>query len=101
MMRPLKTACALSIEDAFVDFVAGAVRFGVIEDGVIIDVLRAVDNVQAVEGGVRAFGQHGVGVVAHQRAAQRNGMRREIGAAAQLRLQRGNVKGLDDSRWIL
>ena len=61
-------------------------------DGVVVDVLRAVDDVQAVERGLGAFGEHGVDVVAHQRAAERNGVRGEVGAAAELRLHGGDVE---------
>src|ERR1035437_8131461 len=66
----------LAVENALVEFVAGAVRLGVIDDRMIVDVLRAVDDVEAVQGGVGACRQGGVGVVADQRAAERNGVRR-------------------------
>src|SRR5664279_5140943 len=46
----------LAVEDALVEFVAGAVRHGVVDQGVIVDVLRAVDDVEAVEGGVGTLG---------------------------------------------
>ena len=41
-----------AVQNAFIEFVAGAVRLGVVDDRVIVDVLRAVDDVEAVQGGV-------------------------------------------------
>ncbi len=90
-----------AVENAFVHLVARAVRLGVVEHGVIVDMLRAVHDVEAVERGFRAFGKHRVGVVAHQGAAQRDGVRGEVGAASKRGLQRGDVKASSDSCWIL
>ena len=42
-------------EDALVELVALAVRLGVFDERVVIDVLRPVFDVEAVEGGVNAF----------------------------------------------
>ena len=42
-------------EDALVELVALAVRLGVFDERVVIDVLRSVFDVEAVEGGVNAF----------------------------------------------
>ena len=82
MIRPLKTARRLAVQDALVQLVAGAVRLGVVDGRVIIDVLRAVHDVEAVERRLRAFGEHRAGIVADQRAAQRDRVRREVRAAA-------------------
>src|ERR1035437_4344360 len=84
----------LAVENALVEFVAGAVRLGVLDDRMIVDVLRAVDDVEAVQGGVGACRQGGVGVVADQRAAERNGVRRERGAASDGGLQGRDVEGV-------
>ena len=42
-------------EDALVELVALAVGLGVFDEGVVIDVLRPVRDVEAVESGVNAF----------------------------------------------
>ena len=52
------------------------------------------DQVQAVERAFGAFGEHGVDVVAHQRAAEGKGVRAEVGVAAELDLERGHVEGV-------
>ena len=93
MILPLKTACELSVQDALVHLVAGGVRLGVVDRGVIVHVLRAVDDVQAVQVGVGAFGEDRVGVVAGERAAQRNRVRGEGGGASDGDLQGGDVEG--------
>src|ERR1035437_1985426 len=82
----------LAVEDALVELVAGAVRHGVADHRMIIDVLRAVDDVEAVQRGVGTFGEGGVDVVADQRAAEGNGMRRESRAASDGGLKGRNVE---------
>ena len=83
-MRPLKTALALAVQNALVQLVAVGVRLGVVDDGVIVDVLRAVHDVEAVERRLGAFRKRRAGVVADQRAAERDRVRREVRAAAEL-----------------
>ena len=57
-------------QNALVQLVAGGVRLGVIDGGVIIDVLLARDQIQAVERAFAALREHGVDVVADKRAAE-------------------------------
>src|SRR5450759_252689 len=85
----------LAVEDALVELVAGAVRHGVVDHRMIIDVLRAVDDVEAVQRGVGTFGEGGVDVVADQRAAEGNGMRGECGAASDGGSEGRNMEGVD------
>ena len=67
-----------AVENALVELMAGAVRLGVVDQGVVIDVLRAVDGVQTVEVAMAAFVvEHHVDVVAGQRAAERERMGRD------------------------
>ena len=49
MILPLNTAARLAVEDALVELVAGAVRLGVVDRRVVVDVLLAVADVEAVE----------------------------------------------------
>ena len=83
----------LAVQDALVQLVAGGVRLGVVDGGVIVHVLRAVDDVESVQRGLGAFREERVGIVAHQRAAERNRVRGEVGAAAERGLQGGDVEG--------
>jgi hypothetical protein len=73
--------------------VAGAVRLGVIDGGVIIDVLVAADQVQAVQRAFAALREDGVHVVAYQPAAEGQRVGAEVGVTAELDLQGGNVEG--------
>ena len=52
--------------------------------------------IEAVEGGFGAFGEHGVDIVAHQRAASEMECERKLALAAQLDLQGGDVEGVGD-----
>ena len=72
---------------------AGGVRLGVIDGGVIVDVLIAAHEVQAVEGAFAALRENGVDVVADQCAAEGQRVRAEIRVAAELYLERGDVEG--------
>ena len=88
--NPLRSAG----EDAFVELAAAAVRLLVVDPGVVVGVLAAVQQVEAIEGAIAAFsGEHGVGVVPDERATQCNGTGREHRAAVQLRLRGGDVEG--------
>ena len=51
----VEDAVGLAVEDALVQLVAGAVRLGVVDDRVVVDVLRAVGQVEAVERALAAF----------------------------------------------
>ena len=94
MMRPLNTALELAVQNALVEFVTRPVRLGVVDHGVIVHVLRTVDQVQAVHGGFGAFGQRHPDVIAHQRTAERDVMGGEIRAAPQRHLHGGHVERL-------
>ena len=91
----VEDAVGLAVEDALVKLVTGAVRHGVVDAGVVVDVLLAVGHIKAVERAFAAFArEHGADFVAHQAAAQRDRVRREVAAAARAGLQRGEVKRL-------
>src|SRR3954447_2934292 len=59
----------LAVQNALVQLVAVGVRLGVVDRGVIVDVLRAVNDVEAVERRFRAVRQGRARVVADQGAA--------------------------------
>ena len=74
-----KAAAGFAVEDAFVKFVTRTVGLGVFEQSVIVNVLFAAGQVEAVECGFAAFaGQEGVDIVARQTPAQGNGGRGEL-----------------------
>ena len=88
-----KAAGGFAVEDAFVKFVTRAVGLGVFEQSVIVDVLFAAGQVEAVECGFAAFaGQEGVDIVARQTPAQRNGGRGELAGARRADLHIGQVE---------
>ena len=61
---------------------AGAVRLGVVDERVIVDVLLAADDVQAVEGGLAALAvESGVDSLRTSAPPMRDGVRREVRAA--------------------
>src|SRR5581483_11875555 len=64
-----------AVQNAFVELVAAGVRLGVVDGGVIVDVLGAVDDIEAVDVGVCAFGENRIHVVANQRTTQGNRVR--------------------------
>src|SRR5262249_29131685 len=81
-----------SVQDALVQFVAGAARLGVVDGGEVVDVLAAARQVQTVDGGLAALAvELNADFVADQSAAQRQKMRFEIAAAVQAHLRGGNV----------
>ena len=91
----VKDAVRAAVENAVVELAAAAVRAGVLDQHVVVEMLAAVADEQAVDQALAAFaGQHRMHVVAHQRAAEQHGVRGDIGAAALLDAQRGDVEGL-------
>ena len=97
MMRPLKTAEALPSRMPLYSswLVPCGLAWSI--DRVIIDVLRAVHDVEAVQRGFGAFRERRAGVVADQRAAQRDRVRREIrarGRVSPARWRRGTPPAL-------
>ena len=60
-----------AVEHPFVELAAAAVGLGVIEGGVIVDVLPAADDVEAVEGALGAFAaEHCRDVFTNERSAK-------------------------------
>src|SRR5437588_620982 len=51
----VENAVRMTVEDALVEFMTAAVGPGVVEDGMVIHVLAAAGDVQAVDGGFAAF----------------------------------------------
>ena len=67
----VKDAVRAVIENAVVKLAAGAVRAGVLDQHVVVEVLPAVADEQAVDQALAALaGQNRMHVVAHQRSAQ-------------------------------
>ena len=92
----------LAVENALVDLMTIGVRLGVVDDGVIVDVLRAAGDIEAVDSGLRAFGKYRADVVADELASERDIVAGEVGAAAALApAWRRRGSAWDDSRWIL
>src|SRR5580658_5365145 len=83
----------MALQDTLVQFMAGGVRLGVVDSGVIVDVLAASDEIQAVERAFAAFREDGVHVVANQRAAEGKRVRAKISVAAKLDLKGRDVEG--------
>ena len=73
MIRAIENTTGLSVQDAFIQLVAVAVRLGMVNGGVIVNVLPAVNQIEAVERCFSAFAvQYCVHVVSHQRTTQRD-----------------------------
>ena len=88
----------LAAENALVDLVARAVRLRVIDGGVIVDQAIAIGQIQAVQ---RALGALAVenrrDVVADDLAAERERVRREVGAAAGVHVHARDMERLERS----
>ena len=81
------------VQDPLVEFMAAAVRLRVVNRRVVVDVLLSLHDIEAIERRLDARSvQHRVNVVADERAAQRDGVRREVAAAVLVDLQRRNVE---------
>src|SRR5205823_4620692 len=77
----------LAIEDPLVELMAGTARFGVIDDRMVVDELAVRREIEAVEGTLAILiAKHGVGFIADDQAAQRDGMRGDIAALLQVNL---------------
>jgi hypothetical protein len=93
MMRPLNTARASIVENALVELVARAVRHRVIDRRVVVDELRAVAEVDAVERAVRALAAEARHqVVADDAPAQGERPRVELAGRAALDAQGRHVE---------
>ena len=89
-----KDTARLAAENALVELVTLAVRLGVLDKRMIIDVLVAVFDVEAVEGRVYGLArEQGVHVVAAQLAPERYCSRAEAGGALLTHVGGGDVKG--------
>ena len=89
----MKNPPRLVVEDAVEIFVAVAVRRGVLDDHVVIGQLLAAQHVQPVKHALDArLGQAHAQVVARQPRAKRDRVERILCVAAQLRVQRRQVK---------
>ena len=65
------------IENALVHLEARAMRLHVVDHRVVVDMLRAVDQIEAVEGGVGAFGDEDEGF-GHDRQCQKSNCKSQI-----------------------
>jgi hypothetical protein len=94
-------AARAAIEDRLVQLAAVAVRLRVVEQGVVVDVLRAADQDQAVEPAGRARAvEAGHDVVAHQAPPQVHRLRRvaavpALAAGRRRHVERGGALELD------
>ena len=91
----VKDAVRLAIENPVVELPAAAVRAGMLHQHVVVQVLAAIADEETVDQALSPFAcQHRVHVVAHQRPAQQQRVRRDVGASPLLDTQRGDVESL-------
>ena len=84
-----------AVEHAFVKLAAAAVGLGVVERRVIVDVLPAADDVEAVEGALGAFAaEHCLDLLTNERSAKLDRSRVDDGRSLLLELQGRDVKRL-------
>ena len=75
----VEDAVRSAIEDTLVEFMARAIRLGVIDDGEVIEVLLAVREVEAVDSRFSVLAvEADADLVAHQGAAEREVVRRKV-----------------------
>src|SRR6185437_4930183 len=92
----MENAVRLLVQDAIVELAAAALGASMLHEHVIIEMLAAATNKQTVDKALRAWAvEYGVNVVPYQSAAQKYGMRGDIGVAGLLDAQRGNIKGIE------
>ncbi len=78
----VKNAVGMIVENAVVELTAAAVRAGVLDQHVVIEMLAAVADEQAIDQALSAFtGQHRMHVVAHQSSAEKHRVRRNVRAS--------------------
>ncbi len=91
----VENALRTPVQDAVVIFVAVAMRFGVLDDHVVVRQLVVPRQVKPVQHAFHAFvRQAGADVVARKPRAGGDGMRDEIAVPAQMRVDRRDVKRL-------
>src|SRR5258705_2224657 len=89
----MEDAARLTVQNAVVELVAGAMCAPVFHLHVIVQMLPAIADEQTVDQTVAAFaGQHRLYVVAYQRTAGQHRMRIDCCAASLLDAERGDVK---------
>ena len=87
-------AASMSGKNALVELVADAVGTGVLDAGVVVDVLFAAGEEEAVEGGIDALAiQYGGDVVANEASAERDVVRGEVAAPRLGDVEGGDVVG--------
>src|SRR5207302_2504497 len=83
------------IQDAVIELAAVAVRAGVLHQHVVIEVLLAIADEEAVNQALSTLSsQYGVHVVAHQPSAKKHRVGCNAGASSLLDPQRGNIERL-------
>src|SRR3989441_1737516 len=83
------------IQDAVIELSAVAVRAGVLHEHVVIEMLLAIADEEAVNQALSTFSsQYGVHVVAHQPSAKKHRVGCNVGASSLLDPQRGNIERL-------
>ena len=91
----VENAVRVIIQNAVVKLAAAAVRAGVLDEHVIVEMLAAIADEQAVDQALAALArEHRMDVVAHQPAAEQQRMRGNVGASALLNAQSGDVEGV-------
>ena len=89
----MENAVRAAVQNAVVELAAAAVRAGVLDQHVVIEVLLSAADEQAVDQAFAAFaGENRMNVVAHDRAAQQHGVRRDVRASSLLDAQRGDIE---------
>ena len=91
--RAVEDGPRLAVEHSFIELAARAVGDGVVDQGMIVEVLTAAHEVKAVERDVGALaGEQHVDVVAHELPAQGDDVRGQPAVALDARLKRGDVQ---------
>lgn len=91
----IEHAFGVAIEDPIVVLVAVAKGFGMIDEGMMIDMLAAMHKIESVHGTLGVFGaENRLNVVARQAGPRGDRVREEIRVAALLDLNHRHVKGV-------
>src|SRR5262249_18120411 len=87
---PVEDAVGALVEDAVIKLAAAAVRAGMLDEHVVVHVLGAAPDEEAVDEALAAFPrEHRMNVIANQAAAQKYGVRTHVGASRLLGAQGG------------
>ena len=92
----VKHAMGVAIQNSVIKLPAAAVRAGMFDVHVIVEMLPSLAHEQTVNQAFAALArQHRVNIVTHQSTTQQKRVRSNVGAALLLNAQGGNVKGIN------